>query len=58
MRQKHLKGKEMKPVCLLSKAILKGYKSGGCKYSFFAAIVFVMHRVFFSIRAYSARDGT
>ena len=34
MRQKHLKGKEMKPVCLLSKAILKGYKSAGCKYSF------------------------
>ena len=27
MRQKHLKGKEMKPLCRLWKAILKSYKS-------------------------------
>ena len=48
MRQKHLKGKEMKPLCRLWKAILKSYKSAVLEYSsfqlfFIYLFIFIVH---------------
>ena len=56
MRQKHLKGEEMKPVSTIE-SYTQGLQICSMRVFFFAATVFVMHCVFFSIRAHSARDG-
>ena len=62
MRQNHLKGKEMKPLCRLWKAILKSYKSAVLEcYSFqlFLFIYLFLSCVVFSLFHQSAlRDRT
>ena len=66
MRQKHLKGKEMKPLCRLSKAISKGYKSVVLEYSFqllffiylFIYLFFLSCIVFSLFHPHVLRDGT
>ena len=66
MKQKHLKGKEMKPLCLLWKAILKGYKSAVLEYSSFKLFfiylfiyLFIFYHALcflFSIRTYCVTE--
>ena len=68
MRQKHLKGKEMKPLCRLWKAILKSYKSAVlecssfqlflCIYLFIYLFLYLSCVVFSLFHQSVLRDGT
>ena len=62
MRQKHLKGKEMKPLCRIWKALLKSYKSAVLEcssFQLFSCIFFFFSCVVLSLFHQDVlRDGT
>ena len=62
MRQKYLKGKEMKPLCRLWEAILKSYKSAVLECSsfqlFLCIYLFIYHALCFLFHQNVLRDGT
>ena len=61
MRQKHLKGKEIKPLCRIWKALLKSYKSAVLEcssFQLFSCIFFFSYVVLSLFHQNVLRDGT